>query len=319
MFRKLFNIDEYDIHESMYYLDGVITSKINKKSYMTGTFRLFSLKEVEDIEYHDHRVHVKHIVVDNLQQLHKDNPDSLFQVASQFNCLEFPNAHTIPEHGVEQYKNDHTQGPTACLACFPGTIYRNYYIFGTGQRQYDQINNLCQIETKLHNQKHKFFHVKNGYVFSDVESLEKLNSCLEHVPNLVEKLERLLHVGVQEHTECVYGNVSNDRVIVRAQMFCSVISCAYSQINNIYWEPFARLILRATYRCCLLFAIKHNIKNVYLTFVGGGVFGNDNEWITDAMCNAINEVKKSNLNIHICHYKYINKELKDSVTNKLLI
>ena len=78
------------------------------------------------------------------------------------------------------------------------------------------------------------------------------------------------------------------------------------------------MILRATYKCCLLYAVKNNIKNVYLTFVGGGVFGNNADWITDAICDAINKVKHCDITINICHYKYINKELKDSISDKLL-
>jgi hypothetical protein len=47
---------------------------------------------------------------------------------------------------------------------------------------------------------------------------------------------------------------------------------------------------------------------VYLTFVGGGVFGNDMEWILAAIARAIVSVELANaaLNVKICHYKEIN-------------
>ncbi len=50
-------------------------------------------------------------------------PGSLFQVASQFNCLESPGPHVT---AVAHYPSDPTQGPRASVSAFPGTLVRHY-------------------------------------------------------------------------------------------------------------------------------------------------------------------------------------------------
>jgi hypothetical protein len=50
------------------------------------------------------------------------------QAASQFNFLEFPSPGCLPEEGISNYANDHTQGPACAVACAAGTAYRNYLV-----------------------------------------------------------------------------------------------------------------------------------------------------------------------------------------------
>ncbi len=50
-------------------------------------------------------------------------PGSLFQVASQFNCLESPGPHLT---NVAYYPSDPTQGPRASVSAFPATLVRHY-------------------------------------------------------------------------------------------------------------------------------------------------------------------------------------------------
>src|SRR5581483_7785035 len=50
-------------------------------------------------------------------------PGSLFQAASQFNCLESPGPYVTPG---AQYFRDKTQGPRASISAFPGTLLRHY-------------------------------------------------------------------------------------------------------------------------------------------------------------------------------------------------
>src|SRR5206468_2080013 len=53
---------------------------------------------------------------------------SLFQVASQFNCLESPGPSIVP---VAEYFSDFTQGPRASISAFPATLQRHYAARGS--------------------------------------------------------------------------------------------------------------------------------------------------------------------------------------------
>ncbi len=53
-----------------------------------------------------------------------ENRYATFQVASQFNCLEFVAPNVTPENGVTDYIRDHTQGPQCSLAAAPAIVYR---------------------------------------------------------------------------------------------------------------------------------------------------------------------------------------------------
>eukprot|EP00961_Rhodomonas_salina_P056787 762973-Rhodomonas_salina.2 len=91
-------------------------------------------------------------IADNARSVHMDpaNAGSVFQVASQFNCLEMVGPGERPEDGITQYFLDKTQGPgssascihafyaasiadfahrkTACaMACPAATLFRNYF------------------------------------------------------------------------------------------------------------------------------------------------------------------------------------------------
>ena len=52
------------------------------------------------------------------------SPGTLFQAASQFNCLEAPGPSGLVS--VAQYLNDGTQGPRASVSAFPATLLRHY-------------------------------------------------------------------------------------------------------------------------------------------------------------------------------------------------
>lgn len=56
------------------------------------------------------------------------NSGAVFQVASQFNCLEMVGPGVTPESGITQYVLDKTQGPACALSCPAGTFYRNYLV-----------------------------------------------------------------------------------------------------------------------------------------------------------------------------------------------
>jgi hypothetical protein len=104
-----------------------------------------------------------------------------FQVASQFNCLEFASPTLSPEDGVTIYELDRTQGPACSIACGPATVMRNYLV----QSPERQINNLEDTLKVLEN---KFVEVRGGYtVATGHGSLRALSRCLTLLALLVQK------------------------------------------------------------------------------------------------------------------------------------
>lgn len=105
-------------------------------------------------------------IVGDTTQLHLEisNQDSIFQCASQFNCLEMANPWIVPEEGITCYEGDKTQGPLSAMCCPYGTFIRNYYALdGSGQSTSNQINTLKDIETSIENDKYHYWIIRNGY------------------------------------------------------------------------------------------------------------------------------------------------------------
>jgi hypothetical protein len=96
------------------------------------------------------------------------------------------------------------------------------------------------------------------------------------------------------------------------------------ETNQGLWEPLARLVLEAAYEATLHAAVFAGIKTVVLTALGGGVFGNKNEWISEAIVRAITIFADAGLDVVINEYtkddlNYIEKALQtDQATQPLL-
>lgn len=79
------------------------------------------------------------------------------------------------------------------------------------------------------------------------------------------------------------------------------------QVNN----GKAQFILDAVYEATYLSAILHNRKKLYLTLIGGGVFGNDKSWIYNSIIKAHKKygIKKSGLEtVYVVFYSYFDLE-----------
>lgn len=115
-------------------------------------------------------------------------------------------------------------------------------------------------------------------------------------------IEGALKVGVQADTE-VTDLDAGHRV---TQVYCSAIPVGYSQIGRNEWEPFARLILNATYEATFRVAIQNFEKTqcpkLFLTLVGGGVFGNELSWILDAIRLSCMKFRNIPLDVRIVSY-----------------
>lgn len=295
--------------------DGYLVSRINDKRYRYGNLEIPTLKQLKQsstsLKKFKGKLTVSEVVAD-VQKLHMapENEGAMFQVASQFNLLEMVSPGVAPERGVDGYESDRTQGPACAIACGAGTIYRNYFVpVGNqiGQTRDLQIDCLDEIGKALRNEELALWKMQNGYALASEAGLIHIRKHIKKLaPEDYDKLMEQLKVGIQWETEVTI----NDNKSTVSQIYCSALPVAYSHVHSVYWEEFAKLILNATYEAAFYAALRNFEKTanprLYLTLVGGGAFGNEQEWIISAIRNSINKFLNTPLEVKIVSYGYSN-------------
>ena len=242
--------------------------------------------------------------------LNSSSSGAVFQAASQFNCLEMADISKTPMDGIAIYANDHTQGPACALACPAGTVYRNYLVEHGGFKgqNTEQIDNLSDVGEIVENSTNYYWRMQNGYLIGVSSEIVNLNARLLANINLIANLENALRVGVHWDT-----SVAPPKKHTVCQVYASAIPCTYKHkappnLPSIdQWEPLACLVLRAAYLATLAVATILSLKRrrrvvCYLTILGGGAFGNKEEWIWDAINNALIAFKTAPINVILVHY-----------------
>ncbi len=216
------------IRENLTVDDGVLTSLVNGKKYKCGLLEIPSLGELRcrvlNSEIPTGKISVREVISD-VQTLHidKSNSDSLFQVASQFNLLEMPYPEITPEHGIDGYENDHTQGPACAIAAGAGTIYRNYFANVNGEigQSFDnQIDCLVDLGKALGNSDDHMWKMKNGYALASETGLNEItNRIRSSSESEIDDLRKLLRIGVQWNTEVTISEYNH----TVSQAYCSAL------------------------------------------------------------------------------------------------
>lgn len=304
------------------YLEGEsLISRVNNAAFSYGRLDQPSLEELRRTVLLDQlNGHIKlSEVVADVQKLHTlpENNGATFQVASQFNLLEMASPDVTPEQGVNGYYFDKTQGPACAIACGAGTIYRNYFVdLGTqiGQTAHKQIDCLSDVGAILNNRERKLWAMTNGYVLASSEGLKSIRRELSGLTETdYEALKGKLRIGVQNNAEVT---ISADKIKV-SQCYCSALPVGYSNIPALQWEAFSRFVLEATYEATFYAALKNfkktGNKRLFLTLVGGGVFGNKSEWIFDAIGLALSRFAKAPLDVKIVSYGASNGQVQDFI------
>lgn len=301
--------------------DGTtLTSKANAQCFEAGRFSTPSLEELRArVDLNEVGSALKGPLVvkkieGDISELHVDptNAFALFQAASQFNCLEFKADSMKPEDGVEVYQTDKTQGPACATACGSGTVVRNYFgLDGEGQTARCQIENLRDVEDLLQNRQEDYFRVIGGYTKASDAGLERLTAKLHAEPELAEGVRAKLRIGLQQDTEVTGSHMGmkpyqGERLLV-TQAYCSACSVTYSRNSKKLWECFASLVLDSAYEAILYAAVENALRNpgapaakkVFLTSLGGGMFGNEPAWIKQAMKIAFEKFRAVGLEVYI--------------------
>ena len=213
-------------------------------------------------------------------------PGTLFQVASQFNCLESPGPYITP---VANYFSDPTQGPRASISAFPGTLVRHYAAPGADGQRFVQTDDGPQLNLLEAVCSPGVARVRSGYLMA---------SSIENRSGLARALERRfedIRVGVHDDVPVVLGYnwdgaVAGDRRI--GQVFTSTFAGGgYSSTSSrdSDYRPICAALLRAAYLGTLLAAAALGRPKVVLTLIGGGVFGNPIPLIWESISWAIRE------------------------------
>ena len=299
---------------------SILTSLVNGKSWNFGKLEVPTLQELRQqvnaiTELPKGNIEVVE-VVGNVQTFHANegNKNALFQAASQFNLLEMVGPEVTPERGVGIYSLDYTQGPACAIACGAGTIYRNYFapVNGKlGQTRGNQIDCLQDIGEALQNKELGLWTMRNGYALANKQGLKNIAAQVKALtPDEYEDLKGKLRIGLQWDTE-VTINEHKQRV---SQAYCSALPVAYSLLDKSLWEAFARLVLEATYEATLAAGVinlaQTGCNKVFLTLVGGGAFGNDTIWITDAIKKAVKKFEGVGLDVRLVSYGRSDKVVK---------
>ena len=294
-----------------------LVSSANGASYGIGTFEMASLAELRA------RVGgatgggarpVVSVVQGDVRAMHRDpaNADALFQVASQFNMLEMTGPSVTPEQGVTIYQHDRTQGPACAIAAGAATIWRNYFapVGGeTGQTATRQLDGLADLGAALAAgmkvPPQTLWAMRNGYTLPEAATLDRMAAYLATLDAAeLDRLRGRLRIGLHRDVEATEA-VPRPGPLV-SQAFCSAVPVAYSGIAPSRWRPLARLVLEAAYEATLceaaLNARRGRSNVVYLTFVGGGAFGNAEDWIHDAIRRAVEVVAHHDLDIRLVSY-----------------
>ncbi|MEP1123387.1 MAG: hypothetical protein ABJH68_05795 [Ilumatobacter sp.] len=305
-------------------IDGeIMRFAVNGREMRCGALTTPSLADLRrDRPERDGPVTVREVVAD-ARALHLDpqNADAMFQVASQFNLLEMPAPSVTPERGVTGYWNDRTQGPACAIACGAGTIQRNWFapvgdqIGQTAERQIDCAADLGNALGGAGD----LWTMQNGYLFATGDGLDAVaNMVSTSDDEQRDELLGALRIGLQSNTEVTFGTTEETPGHLVSQAYCSAVPVGYSDQPASRWEPLARLVLDATYEATLSAAAINaesiGNRSLFLTLVGGGVFGNRTEWIVDAIRRAVTRHENADLDVAIVSYGSSQPELRPLLT-----
>ena len=308
-----FRETSYDATREQLFVEGdELVSTVSGKRYGIGTLEVPTMAELRGrVEVPSDGCTTVRCVAGEARSMHAD-PElegALFQVASQFNLLEMTGPSITPEDGVTRYAGDHTQGPACAIAAGAATIYRNYFapVDGEkGQTRERQIDALAAVgealSSKLGWPVSELWQMRNGYALCTTKGLDVITRLLaDSDEDVHDELRSRLAIGLHRNVEVTDVRESSRRLV--SQAFCSALPVTYGSGPSAVWEAFARLVLEAVYEATLLAAVQQSSAGgsniVLLTRVGGGAFGNADEWIDDAIVRALAIVEQAGLDVRL--------------------
>lgn len=301
-------------------------SRVNGASYGVGEFSMPSVADLREQALARAasvrgRLNVSNVSGD-VRRMHHDraHEGALFQVASQFNALEMIGPDVSPEDGVTRYDTDRTQGPACALAAGAATIYRNYFVpveDERGQTATRQLDGLQDLGAALGNHDARLWTMRNGYALCTREGLQEIDRRIAGATAAqVGAWRDLLRIGVHRDVEVTDApETSGAPRPTVSQAFCSALPVSYTPIDSLHWPTFATLVLEGAYEATLWAAVLNAARGasslVFLTRLGGGAFGNDDDWIHAAIRRALGLVDAFALDVRLVSYGAVPPELRE--------
>lgn len=321
-FEKITGFRELDYANTRQQLEitnGRLRSRVTGKSFDVGSLELVSLASLRERANAIVRVPggIKVSIVEgDVRAMHcaPENARALFQVASQFNLLEMVSPTVTPEHGVTRYKDDRTQGPACAVAAGAATIYRNYFAQVDGRegqtcdRQLDGLADIGKaLCDALGRPRVALWSMRNGYAMCTRDGLDAISVYLAASSReKTDGLRDMLRIGVHSNVDVTdWPELPLPKV---SQAFCSALPVAYANepISAKCWAAFATLVLEGAYEATMWAAVLNAQETgssiVLLTRLGGGAFGNDDEWIDRAMRRAFRLFDRYPLDVRLVSY-----------------
>jgi hypothetical protein len=319
-----FREDDYESTQRRLVVDGdELVSTVSDQRYGIGNLSLPTLAELRSrVNLPAGQRSTVRCLAGDARALHSE-PEfagALFQVASQFNLLEMVSPHVTPEDGVTRYAYDATQGPACAMAAGAATIYRNYCVPVDGRagqtrdRQLDALAHLgAALSHELGRPVNALWQMRNGYALCTADGLRAITDLLNNATEeRRDALRGLLAIGLHRTVEVT--DVTRDPRRYVSQAFCSALPVAYSDVPKPVWASFARLVLEAAYETTLLVGVEQadagGSNTVLLTRLGGGAFGNDEAWISDAIERALAIVEHAGLDIRLVSFGSVHPSMR---------
>ncbi|MFC1852507.1 hypothetical protein ACFL27_20110 [candidate division CSSED10-310 bacterium] len=298
------------VRENITVVGQSMTSKVNGRTFGCGRLETPTLSELRQRVQssplpQQGRLNTSEVVA-NVQHLHGSEPNALFQVASQFNLLEMVAPSVTPEEGVDIYEQDHTQGPVCAIAAGAGTIYRNYFApvnEQIGQSAENQIDCLADLGIALGNENSRLWEMRNGYALASESGLREISRKLSAATESErDMLRRTLRIGLHWDVDVTLEGINH----AVSQAYCSALPVAYCSFPNFLWAEFAQLVLEASYEATFWAAALNlaqgRSNKLFLTLLGGGAFGNREDWIFSAIKRSQRLFQNIELEVAIVSY-----------------
>jgi len=224
-----------------------------------------------------------------------ENCNAVFQVASNFNGIESQTEleKSTKKNFTKNYIRDRTQGPAASISAGAAAIVRVHAVFYNKNNQ-----EWRQTETNYLNFLNKLeahYPLRNGYVIFN-ENCPKFPAYNSIDYNkLLLNTELFYHKDVQVITghrvkvdNIDYYEVVNSPKQQVDQVLCAAVNLFQGKTGSdnkksAGSEDKSKFVLDMSYQGTYMSAVKHQRTQIFLTPVGGGVFGNPIEWIIDAI------------------------------------